>query len=542
MPRAKASTSSPAPPRKRKRIAGLKSESPAIKLESPPPPPTPPTKAPRKKPRATKTPTPKPSPKPPSPPLPPLPTPAEIAQWPDQFRTLEKLHRALNIIYTFCCTRKHLATTFTTIKTSVEAQLHREITLDEIAKVKAIAPYSVALEWVIPDGRVLDPGSERGKGGKGGRWKQEVEEVFTIESGDEVEEKEKPVLLFQFLDGDFGKKGEGGYTQAQMMAAITMRNENFLHAVAAFLSAHPDPVTSLENLYTSYLPSSPDGPPTPPAIESTIPAKIPEKRKSVLEIIEEIKSTPGFYQDQIVPGGHIVVPATLGVYGSLTFPLSQGLVNALYSARNIDVTSTTQGLYSHQAEALNAIHDGKDVIASTPTSSGKSLIYQIPVLAELERDRDVRALYIFPTKALAQDQLRGVRELLGYMGLEGSEGWVGTLDGDTEMEERRRVREYGRIVFTNPDMLHVGVLPGERAWRGFLGRLRFVIVDGEWCRCLRFESYPELSVKSCRAPCVWKFIWVACCVRDAQIEEGVRGVGEYGYTVHIVLSYDIESS
>jgi DEAD/DEAH box helicase domain-containing protein len=97
-------------------------------------------------------------------------------------------------------------------------------------------------------------------------------------------------------------------------------------------------------------------------------------------------------------------------------------------------------LYAHQAEAINNLHDGHNVIVSTSTSSGKSLIYQIPVLHQLEQDFNTRAMYIFPTKALAQDQRRSLKEMLRFMeGLEDT--LVETFDGDTPMADRNLIRD-----------------------------------------------------------------------------------------------------
>lgn len=177
-----------------------------------------------------------------------------------------------------------------------------------------------------------------------------------------------------------------------------------------------------------------------------------------------------WYTAQIVPDGHRVFDPQPAIYGELNFQLSQNLVNALYNTRNI-----TQ-LYSHQAEAINNVYDGYNVIVSTSTSSGKSLIYQIPMLHELEKDPNSRGIYIFPTKALAQDQRRSMKELLQYMdGLE--DIIVDTFDGDTPMSDRNTIRDEGRIIFTNPDMLHITILPQEGSWRAFLQNLKFVVVD-----------------------------------------------------------------
>ena len=116
------------------------------------------------------------------------------------------------------------------------------------------------------------------------------------------------------------------------------------------------------------------------------------------------------------------------------------------------------------------------MVVATSTSSGKSLIYQLPVLHALERDPDTRALFVFPTKALAQDQKRSLREMVGYMpGLGGA--LVETFDGDTPWRDRDEIRDQARVIFTNPDMLHITILPNEERWRAFLQNLRFVVVD-----------------------------------------------------------------
>jgi superfamily II DNA/RNA helicase len=115
-------------------------------------------------------------------------------------------------------------------------------------------------------------------------------------------------------------------------------------------------------------------------------------------------------------------------------PLSSTLQNAISSSRGIE------GLYNHQAKAINELSMGKHVIVSTATASGKSLVYQIPVLAALEQDPTAKALYIFPTKALAQDQKRSLLSILSQMpGL--SHVQVETFDGDTPQSNRTQIRE-----------------------------------------------------------------------------------------------------
>ena len=131
--------------------------------------------------------------------------------------------------------------------------------------------------------------------------------------------------------------------------------------------------------------------------------------------------------------------------------------------------------YAHQARALEAVGAGQDVVVATATASGKSLTFQLPVLAALEAERS--ALLLYPTKALAHDQLLRLRQLAGRLGLDGAAPAVAAYDGDTPTERRAEVRDRGRVVLTNPDMLHFGVLPHHQRWAGFLGRLDYLVLD-----------------------------------------------------------------
>src|SRR5687768_7867853 len=128
-------------------------------------------------------------------------------------------------------------------------------------------------------------------------------------------------------------------------------------------------------------------------------------------------------------------------------------------------------LYVHQAEAWDAVKQGGHVIVTTSTASGKSLAFNLPVLDLLAREPKSRALYLYPTKALAQDQARA----LGAFGLKGVKPAI--YDGDTETERRWQIRRWANVILTNPDMLHVGVLPHHDRWGDVLANLRFVVVD-----------------------------------------------------------------
>ena len=154
-------------------------------------------------------------------------------------------------------------------------------------------------------------------------------------------------------------------------------------------------------------------------------------------------------------------------YAPFPASLAPALVGAL-RARGIEQ------LYAHQASAFEAARRRRDFVVATPTASGKSLCFHLPVLQALIDDADARAIYLFPTKALARDQESGLRELMESAGL-GSGAVV--YDGDTPADARRAAREKSGILITNPDMLHTGILPHHAAWARTLQHLRYIVVD-----------------------------------------------------------------
>jgi DEAD/DEAH box helicase domain-containing protein len=141
---------------------------------------------------------------------------------------------------------------------------------------------------------------------------------------------------------------------------------------------------------------------------------------------------------------------------------------AAYAAKGI------RQLYTHQAAAAEGVHAGKNVVIVTPTASGKTLCYNLPVLNEILENSDSRALYLFPTKALAQDQLAELYDL--NQRLENRFG-VFTYDGDTPADARKSIREKSHVVLTNPDMLHTGILPHHTRWTRLFENLRYIVID-----------------------------------------------------------------
>lgn len=156
-----------------------------------------------------------------------------------------------------------------------------------------------------------------------------------------------------------------------------------------------------------------------------------------------------------------------GSYADIPTDLHPQVAAAL-RARGLD------SLYSHQAKSFELARTGHDFVVSTPTASGKSLCYNLPILDALARDESVRALYLFPTKALARDQEEALRIQMKDAGL--THGAI-TYDGDTPGDARRAARERSGVILTNPDMLHAGILPHHTGWARFFANLRYVVID-----------------------------------------------------------------
>ena len=131
-------------------------------------------------------------------------------------------------------------------------------------------------------------------------------------------------------------------------------------------------------------------------------------------------------------------------------------------------------LYSHQAEVFRLAREGKDLVVVTPTASGKTLCYNLPILDTLVRNSDARAMYLFPTKALSQDQLT---ELNRWTAELGDQIRTFTYDGDTPQDARKAIRARGNLVITNPDMLHAGILPHHTKWERLFENLQYVVID-----------------------------------------------------------------
>src|SRR6266540_2378840 len=165
------------------------------------------------------------------------------------------------------------------------------------------------------------------------------------------------------------------------------------------------------------------------------------------------------------------LPAVTAQYAPFPDALDERLRHALQS-RGID------RLYTHQADAIAHAIDGRNVVVITPTASGKTLCYNAPVLHAILQDPSSRALYLFPTKALAQDQLAELQAMCETLAdTAGDQIGVFTYDGDTPQDARRTIRSRAHLVLSNPDMVHSGILPHHPRWAKLFENLKYVIVD-----------------------------------------------------------------
>ena len=187
---------------------------------------------------------------------------------------------------------------------------------------------------------------------------------------------------------------------------------------------------------------------------------------NAIAFLHHLKSLPN-YRQQLVHIEHIP---------------SQGTIPAKLDKLNIEPALKTRlkslgisSLYRHQVTALNAILAGENVIIATPSASGKTLCYHLATLEAILTDKNSCALYLFPTKALAQDQLSSLKEIACPDFL--SDGAIATFDGDTPKAERASIKRQARIVLTNPDMLHLAILPNHQSWYRLFRHLSYIVID-----------------------------------------------------------------
>jgi DEAD/DEAH box helicase domain-containing protein len=188
------------------------------------------------------------------------------------------------------------------------------------------------------------------------------------------------------------------------------------------------------------------------------------KVSSIEEMIEKIRQTPEL-MSQVTHWR--TIPPRPARYAEFPPSLNPALKAAL-------AEKGVGRLYTHQAEAFHAVEEGRNVVTVTPTASGKTLCYNLPVVNRILSDDSARALYLFPTKALAQDQVAELHELVERLGADIK---THTYDGDTPPTVRQAIRNAGHIVVTNPDMLHAAILPHHTKWVKLFENIKYIVID-----------------------------------------------------------------
>jgi DEAD/DEAH box helicase domain-containing protein len=188
------------------------------------------------------------------------------------------------------------------------------------------------------------------------------------------------------------------------------------------------------------------------------------------QVLQSLRSDPELARSADGRSGFVEwreLPAQAPRFGQFPLMTDPRIIAALHG-RGIEE------LYSHQAAALGAVLQRQSVVVLTPTASGKTMCYNLPVLQSILDEPESRALYLFPTKALAQDQMQELHDLITEVG---ADIRTFTYDGDTPGDARRKVREAGHVVVTNPDMLHTGILPHHTKWVKLFENLKYVVID-----------------------------------------------------------------
>ncbi|KAG0706339.1 hypothetical protein DFH29DRAFT_995980 [Suillus ampliporus] len=459
-----------------------------------------------------------------------------------------ELPHALNTVLAFVSSRKHLATTFPTVRSSVEGLLKRPLELSKVAEIKALVPDIVKFAYIPHnDLRIHAEAISLDN-------KRAISPDFTLHSQSLAtpsssllpgHEEEEHVLVLEFVEYSRGriKPGPGlsvhpSMTPKQLSDLVDKRNKRFEDAVDELIKATPEGEVSMDLLQAAardHIPVNPSAKKVLAAADSQnliIPE--PKDRPSMDDVILEIQKQ-SWYKKQIVD--RRTFKAKEAIEGLLDEPLSHSIQQALRDSRNIT------SLYYHQTAAINAIAQRKHVIVSTSIASGKSVIYQVPLLKFLEENSNATAIFIYPTKALAQDQRTALEQLLwACPGLQHIK--VATYDGDTPQDHRRTIRETASVIFTNfvrmckredivelsdkviKDMLHASILPHEELWRTFMKNIKLVAVDELHYYSNLFGSHVAQIIRRFRRICAavgnQRVIFVSCSATVAKPSQHMK--------------------
>lgn len=388
-----------------------------------------------------------------------------------ELKYLETLHFKLVSYYTFLSSRKHIITSFDLFKEHIAKTLDKELTHDDVSKLKSIIPNNLIFEYVDKNQFTLDEKHFTWKDG----FQQKELDIFDIDKNN-PDEINNQILIIEFIDS--GNKSSHNNNFQKLNAdgikkLIIKRDNRFKKNLKNFVKIHQqESLNYLNKIYIKYLPKilnfiNP--------MDEMNQIALNYDHRPIPELIENLKKCP-FYQNQISNSGHSTykIDAKFAKFDSNFFDeieLHSDLKDLLFS-------KGIEQLYLHQSIGIKGILlENKHVISTTSTSSGKSLIYQLPILQSLLTNSNETTLLLFPTKALSQDQHRALISFIDNLPSINTSKLIRTYDGDTSREDRKDIKENANIILTNPDMLHLTLLPNHKSWSRFLRNLKYVVID-----------------------------------------------------------------
>ncbi|KAI7901494.1 P-loop containing nucleoside triphosphate hydrolase protein [Cokeromyces recurvatus] len=359
----------------------------------------------------------------------------------DILKDLEKKFEAINIFCAFCDARLTTAVTFQSLQKAVA-----NLTIEDLAAINVIIPDFVKFNPISKETLEIEFGSSISHNKNNVSNKFDNDEFNFNKSVPVI--KPKAVKKHIQQQNTLFKKSLNQFIKECKEKNIVNTKDHLLYELEKYI---PMPYIEEDDLFNS--------------------KEENKDNMSISQLIEGFKSL-SFYHDQL---DNVAVvksfPSKMPILGDIHNLVSDQLKTAL-KEKGIN------NLYIHQTEALKSLLlEKQHVIVSTSTASGKSLIYQIPVLESLIKDKSSTAMYIFPTKALAQDQMRSLKDILCCVALKLDDIQICSFDGDTPVEQRSSIRNHANVIFTNPDMLHHAILPNSKLWNHFLLKLRYVVVD-----------------------------------------------------------------
>lgn len=414
----------------------------------------------------------------------------ELRDWPEYFHSLYNIFKALNTVLAFVSSKRQLTTTFSAVRSSIEGLLKHSLEMRSIAELKALMPDLIRFSY-IPKSEFQTSQSNT------------TQSNAHFNSGRESATEDAHVLVLDFTDSFKGAKSKTGarlsltapttISTAAVKKMIERRNaacQNALNDLLLATSVKDDPVFLLKAAGRDHIPVNPS---ESLYREEMINVKVPtsNERRSIAEVVAEL-------QIQTWVDDQIVYTKAFDAKEALTDVFEPALSQMV--SRGISESHNITSFYSHQVAAIRAIQRGMNVVVSTSTASGKSVIYQVPLLTFLEKNAGVTAVFVYPTKALAQDQ-RGSLERLFASCPTLSHLKVSTYDGDTPQQDRAVIRESASVILTNFDTIHASILPREEFWRSFLKKIKLFAVDELHYYSGVFGSHAAMIIRRFRRVC-----------------------------------------